>query len=182
MFKCDKQKSLQVVREILQHLKEDKTADSDAGAYKYMCVNECMDPAGQNTNMARCIDFKHKLSYIELVPGIRSEDHDEEDEEDEEDEIVPEHVDLIDVLSGEVHQTHKVVLYDESKITDQDEIKLMAYLHDSSAECDISYPNFTYNEKHNCWIIMDSFWGPEKGTVNILSFDAYPECKSNTSI
>lgn len=170
MFKCDKQKSLHVIREILQHIRDVKVNGRDGcGA---ICVNECMDPEEQNTDTERCIDFKHKLSYIEL--DISASINDDEP---------PEHVDQIDILTGEVRRTDKVVLYDSSEITDQDEIDLTAYLHDSCAACDISYPKFTYNDKHKCWIIMDDFWCAPNGiditddcTVHILSFDAYPEC------
>ena len=45
-------------------------------------------------------------------------------------------------------------------------IELDAYLHNTQAECDVSYPSFTYNHKFKMWIIFDDFWNGAKNGIN----------------
>ena len=57
-------------------------------------------------------------------------------------------------------------------------IYITGYFHETSAECDVSFSEFSYDEKLKCWIIRDDFWGAPNGIdgngiVTILDFSKY---------
>jgi len=59
-----------------------------------------------------------------------------------------------------------------------------AYLHGTQAECDVSYPDFSYDEILKAWIIKEDFWGArngisQDGIVTILDFSEYFKIKSD---
>lgn len=65
-----------------------------------------------------------------------------------------------------------------------DKINLVAYLHDTQSECDISYPSFTYNRECKMWIIDDDDWDEtvldfsKYKLINlIVNFDNNASCK-----
>lgn len=156
MFKCDKQKSLTIIKNILEKLKEGD-----------VCINEGMNVHDHYSNYEyNVVDLKHKLMYIEI------EISDEINKLDEIDDIN----DLGDI-EEDYNCTDKIEIYHNSD-TDNDQINLCTYLHNSSSECDVSYPTFIYHEKHQCWVICDDFWGSPNGIpICILSFENYPECR-----
>ena len=119
------------------------------------------------------IEYRHKIAVVEL---------------NLEDYIGYVNVDKIDldsipdafytaIANQKYERSTQVELHFGSEILD-DKINLSAYLHETSAECDVSYPLFTYDELYGCWIVKQKFWGAPfgidgNGIVLILDFSAY---------
>lgn len=158
-FSVDKEKSLAVIKELLSHLKE-----SDQ-----IMISPTMDSEYYDNP----IDQRHKLAIVELFLENCNES------------------DYIQEVSEQIYEAYNNSDYDRSdhieihygsfvsQENSQDElIHLTAYLHGTQAECDVSYPCFSYDKQYECWIIKDDFWGAKRGidcngTVTILDFSEY---------
>jgi hypothetical protein len=164
-LQVDKAASLAYVRELLARL--DAVDDPEA---------ECLHEAMTGDNLDRFVEegdphivpFTHRLCVVcvslEDVDGVDTMHVD----------------DCVDAFKqalrdGQWDDTDSVRVYKGSRVVD-DAIALKAYLHDTAAECDVSYPKFTYNPVYGMWMIVDDFWGAPRGidaaddSVWVLSF------------
>lgn len=75
---------------------------------------------------------------------------------------------VAEIYSGEIENvSDQIEIHYYSEIIG-DKINLVAYLHDTQAECDISYPSFTYSRECKMWIIDDDDWDE-----TVLDFSKY---------
>lgn len=75
---------------------------------------------------------------------------------------------VAEIYSGEIENvSDQIEIHYYSEIIG-DKINLVAYLHDTQSECDISYPSFTYNRECKMWIIDDDDWDE-----TVLDFSKY---------
>lgn len=165
IFSVDKDASLNIIKEIISHLKEDDSVS----------LNEKMnysDIYGEE-EPENVVPFRHKLKVAEVglcdyafLSSSRIQDN---------------HEHFLKTVENKYYEiTSDVEIHADSEITEENEIELTAYLHNSSAGGDVSYPTFTYYEPLQCWIVMDSFWDSEfgidcNGQVTILDFSEYFE-------
>jgi hypothetical protein len=183
-FSVNKKVSLDIIRDLSKKLlvekginivdineKHGKKNDS-----KY-CLNYKME---DQNHPSKAVSFTHKLNVIEL---------------DISEIMTKELGNVIDNYYSQILNTKieeytdcdnpnlQYIVSSEVEIynctTDGNTIDFEAYLYDV-ADCDISYPSFTYDETLKCWIIRDSFWDAENGidcngNIVILDFSEYFE-------
>jgi len=149
-FAIDKEESLDIIRSIMRTEPE---YDSDDG-----------------TNSIKC--YKHELAVVELY----LEDATDKD-------------DIVKYYDEIISESHKGcdIGYSRSgyidiytiDINEDEAIEIYGYLHGTSAECDSSYPTFSYDTHLKTWIIYDDdSWPSAKGIgvngeVTILDFNDY---------
>lgn len=159
-FSVDQQQSLDIVKELLTHLKNEKD----------ISVNQHFDISQMYLNdPPQTIEYKHQLAIIEL--HVDDCYHDAIDLADIQNEIA------ICVNDNDLDKSDKIEIHGGSYI-ENNKICLQAYLHETSAEGDVSYPVFSYDSLYRCWIIKDDFWGAANGVdwngnIMILDFSAY---------
>jgi hypothetical protein len=56
-------------------------------------------------------------------------------------------------------------IYKKSKV-DNEKICFKVFLRGTSYESDISYPDFTFVDELNLWIVIEDFWGSPTGVTN----------------
>ncbi len=111
--------------------------------------------------------YEHKLAMVELeVSGTESDTI-----EDYYDEIIEKSND------AECYNRSEQIDIAEIDIRN-DTIDIYGYLHETTAECDWSYPTFSYDEVLQTWLIRDSLWSAPNGIgldgrVIILDFNNY---------
>ncbi len=151
-FSVDKKKSLGIITDILFNLKKENDI-----SYNEKC-DFCDD------NEYNIIPEKHKIKIAEISLDNYDIDNFE--------------IEFLNAIKEENYNiSDEIEIYYGSKIEDG-KILLTAFLHDTQADSDISYPVFTYNEIYKCWIIKDNFWGAKggiccNGIVTILDFSEY---------
>lgn len=163
LFSIDKQKGLDIMADLLSHL---QTKDSISVNKQFVARNYYLE-----TDQPQVIDFKHQLAIVELELDVMVDDVANRP--------------LCDFVN-EVHQAIQNKQYNRSTSIEihegsgleGDTICLIAYAHETSAECDVSYPVFTYDDFYQCFIIKDAFWGAPNGIdcngiVTILDFSDY---------
>ena len=75
---------------------------------------------------------------------------------------------VAEIYSGEIENvSDQIEIHYYSEIIG-DKINLVAYLHDTRAECDISYPSFTYSRECKMWVAKE-----EDGYETVLDFSEY---------
>lgn len=161
MFSIDKDQSLMIIKNVLGHLTEEGQV-----SYNYDCNH--LDLYGKEAKIPDIVGHRHRLAIVEL----ELENCGESDDVDDCLEAFHQAI-----KNGNWTRSTKIEIYFGSQIHN-DEIHLKAYLHETSAECDVSYPCFTYDGKYHCWIIKDTFWSATKGIdcngiVTILDFTDY---------
>ena len=175
-FAISKQKSLSIMEEIISHLSYDTnntTKDKYAGPISInekMDWKDCYDSDEFDEFETKITDFKHKIAIIELDLQSFSEKNDIDD-------INEQHAFYKSIKNKDWDRSTEIEIHNGSYIKN-DQICFTAYLHNTSASSDLSYPTFSYDELYNCWIIKDSFWGAPNGIncngiVTILDFSEY---------
>lgn len=156
------------------------------------CLNHKMSDHNCDPAEMHAVDFTHRLSVI-TIDVVGDDYPDNYSIEDYYHDIITGKYDqtldhALDDNCG-IYRSHEVEIYkcelvsvnadDGSDANGGAElgIKLKAYLYEV-AECDVSYPTFTYDNTLRCWIIRNRFWGAEKGIdncgrVTILDFSDY---------
>lgn len=179
-FSIDKNEGLDIVRNIIVHLSKEGDVS----------INETMNiESFYSDHQGGVINFKHKLCIIELELGLDTRSYEEPIiiELSPGDEVEDDYADLtLASLSKEMYEAVNNEHYNRSNnieihhgsYIENDAIHLTAYLHNTSAECDVSYPTFTYDNQYQCFIIKDDFWGAPNGIdcnglVTILDFSNY---------
>lgn len=175
-FCIDAAKSINVMKTLLSKLKK----DDQVMINENMKINDHHDSSYMDKY--EIIDHKHKLSIIE----ISLDDCDGNDDVRNFYEQIHEAY-----MNNDYNISHNIEIYHGSKIAPVDHqidilnecpseymIHLKAYLHNTTSECDISYPLFKYDSQLKCWIVKDGFWGTKKGIdcngiVTILNLSEY---------
>lgn len=169
LFSTDKDISLKIIKNICNRLKNEND----------VCVRDDFDYRdfyGEKPDNYeyKSINLHHKLAIVELhLEGYNDKD----------DLAIVDDKFYTAIEKKEYDRSNCIEIYQDSKIID-DDIFLTSYLHETSTECDISYPSFTYDDKYKCWIIKDDFWGAKNGIncngiVTILDFSDYTNNKEN---
>jgi hypothetical protein len=168
-FACDKDKSLQIVKDILSHLK----TDNDVIYHENMEVDQGSDSDNEDSQY-NVVPHRHKLAIIELGIGLDLFDISQN---------VSDH--YTQLMSKETYTKYldydrstSIEIYGGSQIDSNNEISLVAHLHGTEFGSDISYPTFSYDSTLRCWLIRDSSWGAEEGIsgngiITILDFTDY---------
>jgi len=162
-FCIEKEQSLNIMRNVLSHLTEDGQ----------IMINEKMnwrDHYGSSSN--KVITERHKIAVVEVELSLP-------DDEDQKLSLETKEAFNLAVQNEEFNRSESIEIHHGSKIVD-DAIILEVYLHGTQAECDVSYPCFTYDSDYECWIIRDAFWGAAggigcNGIVTVLDFSAYEQ-------
>lgn len=181
MFKVDKTQSLEIMQEILSHLRKKRQvsynqsfdckdiSESDKNEDEDNKKKDNKDEDEIKDERTEIVNFKHKLAIIELQLELEdsSQYYDINECEKEFNKAIE---------AEEWNRSKKIEIHYGSRITDK--IELLAYLHETKAECDLSQPTFTYNEKYQCWIVEEDFWDAPYGidgdnVVTILDFSEY---------
>lgn len=149
-FQCDKEKTLQIMRNIIQLLKPDQ-----------ICINNGFDIESfyGDEELDGVISHRHKIRVVELY--IDLDDLDESSYN-----IDNESIAFYKTIKDQKYNISDSIEIHHGSTINNDEISLVAYLHETQAECDVSYPKFTYDTQYNCWIIKDDFWGAKNGISN----------------
>ena len=164
-FRVDKTKSLEIVAEILKHF----TVGDDQ-----ISLNENMKWFDHYSDEAdNLVEYRHKLGVVEIDVSdgtIRNWETTDVD-------AIPDAF-YAAIAKHSYEKSDQIEIHSGSQITPSGEINLSAYLHNTSAECDVSYPMFTYDELFGCWIVKESFWGAAggvdgNGNVLVLDFSSY---------
>jgi hypothetical protein len=167
-FSVDKARSLEIIKDVLGKL--EKNGD--------ISLNESMDSANYNDSPHEeypqtVINHRHKLAVVELQLDLpwgpdRVKEPDVKN-------YFTEFYRAVD--ENDYNRSDAIEIHYGSSI-EGDHICLDAYLHGTQAECDVSYPEFTYDEQYKCWIVKTTFWGAPNGLdgndiVTILDFSDY---------
>ena len=156
----DFDKSVTIIEEILSHFNDEDQ----------IIINEDMDLDGiyatedaKNMMDNNVLNYRHKLRVTTLqvvddlqsVRNLRVED-------------------IEDIAYSKTIEIHSDSSFDEKK----KELSAMMYMHNTNAECDISFPTFEYIDEILAWVIMGDFWGAPNGISNngdimMLDFSDY---------
>lgn len=125
------------------------------------------------TTPTNVIVYRHKIAVVELDLGdyLPIQDNSIIDVDSVSDVFYKA------VKEQKYERSTQIELHFGSEIV-EDKIHLDAYLHETSASCDLSYPCFSYDEFYRTWIVKQEFWGAPKGVdgngvVLMLDFTAY---------
>ena len=183
----DKDKSMAIAADLADRLSRQKEFDK---TLKY-CLNHKMSDHHCDPADMHAVDFTHKLSVITINVVGDSDDYPDEHTSIEDyyhDIITGKYDQTLDHALDDncgIYRSHEVEIYKCEIVSETDNpdnapklgIKLKTYLYEV-AECDVSYPTFTYDDTLRCWIIRNRFWGAEQGIddcgrITILDFSDY---------
>lgn len=177
-FSVDKEASLDIIRDLSAKLLMEKGTNIVDINKKYGGKYSLNYKMKDNNNPTNSVSFTHKLNVIEIDISFMMTD--------ELGYIIDNYYDQI--LNAKIEEytdcdnpnlqytvSEEVEIYNCT--TDGNIIDFEAYLYDV-ADCDISYPSFTYDETLKCWIIRDDFWDAENGidcngNIVVLDFSNY---------
>lgn len=117
----------------------------------YICCDS--DDYDDENNKYKILNYRHKLQIIVYYFDTDSKKIDSV-------------CDFDDFYDMEYEILQDNIFFDINLDLDKKEVQFEAYLFNSSAECDISSPNFKYIDKFNTWILHDGCWDAYNGIVN----------------
>ncbi len=171
-FAVDKDQSLEIMREIIS------LVGSDEDENRVMCNHNSCTVDGKYT----LLWHRHKVAIVELELDIdrwftQGANGPRKPVVQDPDISNYAHEFYKAVKQKEYYRSEDIEIYSGS-VVNGDQIGLIAYLHETQCECDVSYPTFTYDEQYECWIVKEAFMGAKNGIsgnhiVTILDFSEY---------
>ncbi len=169
-FTVDKNRSLEIIREIAALVGSEEEKN---------CVMRSQDYEEVNDGEYTLLSQNHKLAVVELELEIALSPEPRKDPDVS--CYAREFYEAVE--QDNYNRSQEIEIYSGS-VVDGDKIALKAYLHETQADCDVSYPTFTYDEQYECWIVRENFWGVKNGIncnlVTILDFSDYDLTCSST--
>lgn len=154
----DFDKSVKIIEEILSHFDDEDQ----------IIINEGMDLDGiyateeAKNMMDKVLNYRHKLriTTLQVVDTLQS----------------VRNLRVSDIEDTEFSKT--IEIYSDSSFDEKKkELSATMFMHNTSAECDISFPTFEYIDEIKAWVIMGDFWGApngiHSGDIMMLDFSDY---------
>lgn len=159
-FAVDKKLSLQIVKEMLSHLKDKK----DVIYHENLEIDQGeVDSESEEEWRYNVVPYRHKLAIVEieldwntLQVSKKVSDH---------------YIQLLNTKTLDYSRSDCIEIYAGSEIDSNSEIDLTAYLHGTQAECDVSYTTFSYDFTLQCWVSDEGI--NCNGIMTILDFSDY---------